>query len=149
MPNRVRIEKHQSEKEAQETLIRNFWNSLINERNVSKWQALSHENITFQGSLATRIWEGYEGIIEYAPLMFNRFDDFSLQVGEMITEGNKTAVELTFSGLNTAGLFGSPPCGKRVTYNAVGIITVEDGKIAKVRVTGNVIQIMEQMGHQV
>ena len=133
----------------QEQLIRSFWDNLINKRNAAAWQALASPNITFQGSLATRVWEGYEGITQYAPLMFNRFDDFSLVVGDIITQGNKSAVELTFSGLNTAGLFGSPPCGKRVTYNAVGIITVENGLITKVRVTGNVIQIMEQMGHQV
>jgi predicted ester cyclase len=133
----------------QEQLIRDFWDNLINKRDAKAWQALAHPDITFQGSLASRVWEGYEGIIQYAPLMFNRFDDFSLKVGDIITQGNKSAVELTFSGLNTAGLFGSPPCGKRVTYNAVGIITVENGKISKVRVTGNVIQIMEQMGHQV
>ena len=133
----------------QEQIIQKFWDNLINKRNAAAWQALASPSITFQGSLATRVWEGYEGITQYAPLMFNRFDDFSLKVGDIITQGNKSAVELTFSGLNTAGLFGSPPCGKRVTYNAVGIITVENGLITKVRVTGNVIQIMEQMGHQV
>ena len=147
MPQTLRFFK--PKKLTQEEIIHEFWDNLINKRDPQKWQALASPDITFQGSLATRIWEGYEGITQYAPLMFNRFNDFSLKVGDIITQGNKSAVELTFSGLNTAGLFGSPPCGKRVTYNAVGIITVENGKITKVRVTGNVIQIMEQMGHVV
>lgn len=149
MPNRVRIADNQTSKEAQESLIRNFWNALINERNAEKWQSLASPNITFQGSLATRIWEGYEGIIEYAPLMFARFNDFGVKVNDIITEGNRSVVMLTFGGKNTAGLFGTPPCGKQINYDAVGIITVEDGKISKVRVTGNVIQILEQMGHPV
>ena len=147
MPQTLRFFK--PKKQTQEEIIQEFWECLINKRDTEAWQVISHPTITFQGSLSSRIWEGYEGILQYAPLMFNRFDDFSIKVGDIITQGNISAAELTFSGLNTAGLFGSPPCGKRVTYNAVGIITVENGKIAKVRVTGNVIQIMEQMGHQV
>ena len=143
MPNLVRI------KPTQEQIIRNFWDNLINKRNPQVWKALCSPDITFQGSLSTRIWKGYDGIVEYAPLMFNRFDDFSITVGDILTDGNKSAVTLTFSGLNTAGLFGSPPCGKRVTYNAVGIMTVENDLIKEVRVTGNVIQILEQMGHEV
>lgn len=147
MPQTLRFFK--PKRLTQEEIVHEFWECLINRRDAAGWQALAHPSVTFQGSLSSRIWEGYAGITEYAPLMFNRFNDFSIKVGDMITEGNKTAVDLTFSGLNTAGLFGSPPCGKRVTYNAVGIVTVENGKISKVRVTGNVIQIMEQMGHQV
>jgi steroid delta-isomerase-like uncharacterized protein len=132
-----------------EQLIRSFWDNLINKRDAAAWQALTSPDVTFQGSLATRIWQGYEGIIEYAPLMFARFDDFGVKVNDIITEGDRSVVMLTFGGKNTAGLFGTPPCGKQINYDAVGVITVTNGKISKVRVTGNVIQILEQMGHPV
>lgn len=132
----------------QEKLIRSFWDSLINKRDTA-WQNMVTPDITFVGSLASRKWEGIDGIIEYSPLMFARFEDFSLKVNDIFTEGNRSCVQLTFSGRNTAGVFGNPPCGKQVTYDAVAIITVENGKISKVRVTGNIIQILEQVGQKI
>ena len=148
MANVATLERTKEESMTQEQLIRAFWDSLINKRDA-EWQSLASPEITFQGSLASRLWTGFDGIIEYSPLMFARFDDFGVKVGDIFSEGNRSCVTLTFSGRNTAGLFGNPPCGKKVTYDAVAIITVENGKIAKVRVTGNVIQILEQVGQQI
>lgn len=133
----------------QEQIIRAFWENLINTRDIARWQALASPDIIFVGSLSSREWKGYDGIAEYAPLMFNRFENFHLKLGAIITEGEKSVVMLTFSGRNTAGLFGNPPCGKQVTYDAVGITTIKQDKIVDVRVTGNVIQILEQIGQTV
>ncbi len=132
----------------QEELVRTFWESLINKRD-NTWQSLVSPDITFVGSLASRVWEGIEGIIEYSPLMFARFEDFGLKLGDTITEGNRTVIFIRFGGRNTAGVFGNAPCGKQVNYDAVAVMTITDGLISKVRVTGNVIQILEQVGQKV
>ena len=148
MANVVTMERTENKSLTQEELIRTFWESLINKRDT-KWQELVSENITFVGSLSSRVWVGIEGIIEYSPLMFARFDDFGIKLHDIITEGNRSVLMVTFGGRNTAGVFGNPPCGKQVNYDAVAIIDVENGKISKVRVTGNVIQILEQVGQQI
>lgn len=132
----------------QEELVRAFWESLINKRDTA-WQSMVTPDVTFVGSLASRIWNGIDGIIEYSPLMFARFDDFGVKLGETVTEGNRTIIFIQFGGRNTAGVFGNPPCGKQVNYDAVASMTIENGLISKVRVTGNVIQILEQVGQKV
>ena len=150
MTNVATLERptHTQENMTQEELIRAFWNSLINKRD-SEWQKLASPDITFVGSLSSRMWKGFDGIIEYSPLMFARFDDFGVKVNDIFTEGNRSCVTLTFGGRNTAGLFGNQPCGKQVNYDAVAIITTNNGLIEKVRVTGNIIQILEQVGQQI
>jgi predicted ester cyclase len=148
MANVATMERPKENSMTQEELIRTFWESLINKRD-NQWQQLVSPDITFVGSLSSRKWIGIEGIIEYSPLMFARFENFGIKLGEIITQGNKSVIMVTFGGRNTAGLFGNPPCGKQVNYEAVAVITVNNGKITEVKVTGNVIQILEQVGQQI
>lgn len=148
MVNVATLERPAKTEITQQQLVKNFWENLINTRG-EEWKEMVTPDVTFIGSLASRVWEGIDGIIEYSPLMFARFDDFKVHLRDIITEGERSVALLTFSGRNTAGVFGNPPCGKLVTYDAVAVMTIKQGKISKVRVTGNVIQILEQVGQKI
>jgi len=61
----------------------------------------------------------------------NAFPDFQFTIEDMIAEGDKVVVRLTFSGTHRGEFAGIAPTGKRVTYTHIRILRVVRGKFVE------------------
>ena len=73
--------------------------------------------------------QGREGLKQLMSMFFRGFPDFQETIDDMIAEGDKVWLLLTYSGTHTGEWLGLAPIGKRVICKAVDIYRLENGKI--------------------
>lgn len=67
-------------------------------------------------------------------------------IEEQVAEGDKVATRLTISGTHRGELMGIPPTGKQVTFPAIAIDRLVDGKIAERWNLFDTLGMMQQLG---
>jgi len=91
---------------------------------LDKFYAPDYVNHTLQ-------LRGLESLKQFAAMMFKAFPDFHETIEDMMAEGGKVCVRYEVMGTNTGEFRGLAPTGKKVTYEAVCIYRIVDGKIAE------------------
>jgi len=89
---------------------------------------------------------GREGLKQLIAMGINAFPDWFETIEDIIAEGDKVWVLLSYAGTHEGEFMGLPPTGKKITSKAVDIYRVVDGKLAEYwNVTDNV-SIFKQVG---
>lgn len=87
-----------------------------------------------------------EGLKQLIVMGLNAFPDWHEVIEDIIAEGDKVWVRLSYTGTHTGEFMGLPPTGKKIASKAVDIYRVVDGKLAEYwNVTDNV-NILKQTG---
>ena len=89
---------------------------------------------------------GREGLKQLIAMGINAFPDWYETVEDLIAEGDKVWVLLTYTGTHKGEFMGLNPTGKKITSKAVDIYRIVDGKLAEYwNVTDN-LNIFKQVG---
>ena len=89
---------------------------------------------------------GREGLKQLIAMGINAFPDWYETVEDIIAEGDKVWVLLSYTGTHKGEFMGLAPTGKRITSKAVDIYRIVDGKLAEYwNVTDN-LNIFKQVG---
>ena len=73
-----------------------------------------------------------EGLKLLFNMGFSAFPDWHEVIEDIIAEGDKVWIRITYTGTHTGGEFrGIPPTGKKVTMTGVDIYRIVDGKLAE------------------
>lgn len=87
-----------------------------------------------------------EGLKQIISMGLNAFPDWHETIEDIIAEGDKVWVFLSYTGTNKGEFMGLPPTGKKIKSKAVDIYRIVDGKLAEYwNVTDN-ISIFKQVG---
>ena len=87
-----------------------------------------------------------EGLKQLFALGFEAYPDWHETIEDIIAEGDKVWVRLSYKGTHKGEFMGLAPTGKKVTSKAVDIYRIVSGKLAEYwNVTDN-INIMKQIG---
>jgi steroid delta-isomerase-like uncharacterized protein len=78
--------------------------------------------------------------------LFTAFPDLHGTVEELIAEGDKVAVRVSWRGTHKGELMGIPPSGKRVEFGFMSIVRIVDGKVAEGWVNFDALGMMQQIG---
>jgi len=89
---------------------------------------------------------GREGLKQLIAMGLNSFPDWHETIEDIIAEGDKVWVRLTYTGTHKSEFMGLTPTGKKIKSKAVDIYRIADGKLAEYwNVTDNV-NIFKQVG---
>jgi steroid delta-isomerase-like uncharacterized protein len=78
---------------------------------------------------------------------FNRaFPDLRRNIVDMVAEGDKVAVSINVTGTYKGEFQGIPATGKQVSFTAMDILTIIDGKITEEWATADMMGLMQQIG---
>ncbi len=89
---------------------------------------------------------GRGGLKQLIAMGLNSFPDWHETIEDIIAEGDKVWVRLTYTGTHKGEFMGLTPTGKKITSKAVDIYRIVDGKLAEYwNVTDNV-NIFKQVG---
>ena len=69
-----------------------------------------------------------------------------MSLEEVLAEGNKVAVRLTFSGTHQGEFMGLPATGKRFTIAGMNVFRVEGSKIAENWPQLDMLGLLQQLG---
>jgi C-1 hydroxylase len=89
---------------------------------------------------------GRDGLKQLIAMGLNAFPDWHEIVEDIIAEGDKVWVCLSYTGTHKGEFLGLAPTGKKITSKAVDIYRIVDGKLAEYwNVTDN-LNIFKQVG---
>ena len=75
------------------------------------------------------------------------FPDNVQRVEQVVVEGDRAGVWMTYEGTPEGQLGPFPPSGRRAFFHFGGIFTIRDGKLAAFSVTWDNVNILTQLGH--
>jgi steroid delta-isomerase-like uncharacterized protein len=74
------------------------------------------------------------------------FPDLTVTIEEQIADGEKVATRKTFRGTHQGPFMGIPATGNAVTFEAIDILTLRDGRVREHRVVLDQLTLMQQLG---
>ena len=123
--------------------------SALNARDYAKFEALhdSNADVWTSGMPGKDIKSQIEGL----KVLIAAFPDGRWSYERPIRDGEQASAEHRFEGTQTGTLSlpGVPeilPTGKKVSLNSSVVLTVRDGKVNRVRVYTDRMQLVEQLG---
>ena len=116
------------------------WNRADEER---AWEILA-ESFRFRGSLGTeRV--GPDGFIAYMRDVHRALGDYRCIIDELVTDGNRAAARMRFTGKHRAEFLGVAATGKQVTWAGAAFFRCEEGQIADLWVLGDLVGLRRQL----
>jgi predicted ester cyclase len=88
---------------------------------------------------------GVEGVKRFFTMFRDAFPDISVEIEEMVVEGDRVAVATTFSGTHEGELMGLAPTGRRVSVTGIDIVRVSGGLIVEHRGLSDIVGLMRQL----
>ena len=87
-----------------------------------------------------------EGLKKMFEMGLNAFPDWHETIEDIIAEGDKVWVLLSYSGTHRGEFMGLPPTGNKITTMAVDIYRVMNGKLAEYWNVTNDVPIFKSLG---
>ena len=74
---------------------------------------------------------GREGVKDTIRTLHAWFDEFHLEIEDLVATDDTVWIRATGSGVNTGSVFGRPPTGKRFEITVIDIARFEDGRLVE------------------
>ena len=93
-----------------------------------------------------------EGVVDAATLgdffagFWEAIPDARIDVGDAFADGDQVAVRLTISGTHEGELMGVPASHRPISFDAMTIIRVEDGRLAERWNVADFLSMLQQIG---
>jgi C-1 hydroxylase len=104
---------------------------------VRRWiEAYNRRNLDFDEFIAPDYFDhtnqvGMEGLKQLFDMGLKAFPDWHETIEDIIAEGDKVWVLLTYTGTHTGEFMGLAPTGNKITTKGVDIYRIENGKLAE------------------
>jgi steroid delta-isomerase-like uncharacterized protein len=134
-----------SKQEQNKQLVRQFLEALDRYDTEMVDQLVSSTNYSFHFSgMPPMDWNTNK---EKFLAPFNKaFPDLRRNIVDMVAEGDKVAVSINVTGTYKGEFQGIPATGKHVSFTAMDILTIIDGKIIEEWATADMMGLMQQIG---
>jgi predicted ester cyclase len=87
-----------------------------------------------------------EGLKLLFKIAFTGFPDWHETIEDIIAEGDKVWIRLTYTGTHTGEFMGLAPTGTKVTHEGVDIYRIADGQLVEYWSVSNQLEFMKSMG---
>jgi steroid delta-isomerase-like uncharacterized protein len=141
----IRVMASLSKQEQNKQLVRQFFEALDRYNTEMVDQLVSSTNYSFHFSgMPPMDWNTNK---EQFLAPFNKaFPDLRRNIVDMVAEGDKVAVSINVTGTYKGEFQGIPATGKHVSFTAMDILTIIDGKITEEWATADMMGLMQQIG---
>lgn len=130
--------------EENKALVRRYMEESFNQGNISVIDQLVSSDFVYHQSAGRDL--STEAYKKMAIMTQNAFPDGHMEMDDLFAEGDKVACRFTVIGTHTGEYQGIPPTGKKITFQAINIFRVADGKIAEIWSRVNLLGVMQQLG---
>ena len=84
--------------------------------------------------------------IELIRTFYKSFPDYTHHIDDMVAEGDRVAVKITFRATHQGEYEGIPATGESVAYTGAHMVTIANGKIRRVWGLEDNLGLMTQLG---
>jgi steroid delta-isomerase-like uncharacterized protein len=129
--------------EENKAIVRRFF-ELMNEGGFAGVGEVWTEDLTWHGSFGEI--RGLEAFIQMGAAFFAAFPGLHISIEDVIAQGDKVAVRITWQGTHQGEFMGIPPTGKPVTVTGINLYRVANGKIVEEWWQEDILGLMQQLG---
>jgi steroid delta-isomerase-like uncharacterized protein len=134
-----------SKQEQNKQLVSRFFEALDRQDTEMMDQLVSSGNYSLHFSgMPPMDWN--ENKTEFLAPFTKAFPDLRRSIVDMVAEGDKVAVSLNVTGTYKGEFKGIPATGRQVSFTAMDILTIIDGKITEEWATADMMGLMQQIG---
>ena len=127
-------------------LFSRWFEELWNKKNYSITRELVAAEFTAHGAGGQDIKQGPDGVAGMVKVWHEAFPDGHMTMDDIVTEGEMSAIRMTFRGTHTGDFYGVPASNKPVEVTSIGIDRVVGGKISEGWGELNMLGMMQQIG---
>jgi steroid delta-isomerase-like uncharacterized protein len=127
-----------------EVLVRRFYGDLWNRWDDTAVEQVLSEDFTFRGSMGTHT-QGRDGWRGYRDAIRRGAPDFRNEITELITDGQRAAARLSYTGHHAGPLAGLAATGRRFEFTGAGFFTARDSRLASAWVLGDLDGLRRQL----
>jgi steroid delta-isomerase-like uncharacterized protein len=132
--------------EQNKALIVRFVEEIFNRGNVGIVGEIFAPDFIEHEQLPPGIPEGREGVKVLTTQLRSAFPDFKATIDDILAEGDKVVIRMTWSGTQKGEFMGVPATGKRVSIGVIDIIRITDGKAVEHWGQMDSMGLMQQLG---
>jgi len=135
--------------EENKAVVRRWFDEVMTQGNISTVDLICmqcHPGFTVINGIVDNPPPGMDGVKELVKLFRNAFPDMRFNIEEQIAVGNKVTTRLTIHGTHHGDFMGIPASGKPVSFSAISIWEVADGKLLQERVNWDALGALQQLG---
>ena len=132
--------------EQNKALIGRFVEELFNRGNMSLVNEIFAPDFVEHEQLPPGIPNDREGVKVLTSMLRSAFPDFKATIEDILAEGDKVVVRMTWSGTQKGEFMGMPATGKRMSIGVIDIIRVANGKLVEHWGQMDAMGMMQQLG---
>jgi steroid delta-isomerase-like uncharacterized protein len=125
-------------------VVSRFYEVGVNERSWDAVDTLLASNFTHNGQV-----RGPAGQRQALEALYAAFPDIRVVLDQTIVAGDDVVSRMTWRGTQRGPFLGIAPTGKHVSFSAISIIRVVDGKIAQAWVNEDDLGVLQQLGGRI
>jgi steroid delta-isomerase-like uncharacterized protein len=131
--------------ERNKTLTRRFYDEVFNQKKLATVDELCAPNFVDHNPAPGQAPD-LAGMKNWMQQFFQAFPDLKATVHEMVAEGDLVVSRVTCTGTHKGAIAGAAPTGKKVTFSALDMVRVKDGRATEVWHEGNDVAVMMELG---
>ena len=132
--------------EQNKALFRRMVEEIFNRGNMSLADEFIAPDFVEHEELPPGIPPGREGVKQLTAMLRSAFPDFKATIDDMIAEGDKVVVRMTWRGTHKGEFMGIPPTGKSVSFGVIDIVRFAGDKFAEHWGLMDSTSMMQQLG---
>lgn len=132
--------------EQNKALVGRLVEEVFNQRDISVVDEIMSPDFVEHEELPPGIPPGREAPRVLFSMLHSAFPDFKATIEQLIAEGDKVVLFMTWTGTQAGEFMGIPPTGKRISIGVIDIIRVVDGKFVEHWGIMDSAKMMQQLG---
>lgn len=132
--------------EQNKALIVRFVEEFFNRGNMGVVGEIFAPDFIEHEQLPPGIPNGREGVKVLTTILRSAFPDFKATIDDILAEGDKVVIRMTWSGTQKGEFMGVPATGKRVSFGVIDIIRITNGKLVEHWGQMDSMSLMQQLG---
>lgn len=125
-------------------LVQLFYEKLWNEMDFEIVDEILHSDVTFRGSVGVNA-TGRQEVCDYVRMVTTALSGYRCNIESLVTEGDRAAARVRFSGLHVGEFLGFPPTGRQVEWIGAAFFVGEEKKLRDIWVLGDLKSLRDQL----
>ena len=132
--------------EQNKTVVQQMVEEVFVRGDVSRVEAYLAPGFVEHEELPPGIPGGREGVKALTTMLHAAFPDFEAVIEDIIAEGDRVVVRMTWSGTQQGEFMGIPATGRRVSFGVIDILRMADGQCVEHWGQMDSMGLMQQLG---
>jgi steroid delta-isomerase-like uncharacterized protein len=125
-------------------LVQKYYTKFWNEYDKTLIDELFHDEIVFHSSLGIEI-HGKKELENYFDMILQGIPNLYHSIETIIADEKGVAVRAVYNGTHKGELLGNKATNKRIRYHGASFFTIQNNKIIKIWVLGDINSLLKQI----